>query len=120
MTSCSSQQMKRPASKRAFGNIQPGLAGRAARCGVSVSGCLYNGIDIGRGEVGTGDSTTVESCTVRTVGGYGITGSSVTHCTAYETGSGGIFATTASDCFASSAGNGLYAGTASNCSARSE
>ena len=60
--------------------------------GVSVSGCLYTGIDIGRGELGIGDSTTVESCNVRTVGGYGITGSSVTRLTAYETGSGGIFA----------------------------
>ena len=87
--------------------------------GVSVSGVMYNGIDIGRGEAGTGDSTTIESCNVRTVGGYGITGTSVTRCTAYETGSGGIFGTTVSDCYASSASNGIYADTASNCSASS-
>ena len=79
---------------------------------LSVSGCLYDGIRI------EDDSTVVESCTVRTVGNYGIIASSVLRCTAFEIGSTAINAITASDCFGSSpGGNGLFVnGTASNCS----
>jgi hypothetical protein len=79
--------------------------------GVSVSGCLNYGIFLG-----TGDSTVVESCTVKTVNS-GIVADSVSHCTAQECGAYGIYATTASDCrgVAIGSGAGLLATTANNC-----
>ena len=48
---------------------------------VSISGCLSSGINIGD----YGDST-VESCTVRTVGSYGIIASTIKSCTAIDCG----------------------------------
>jgi hypothetical protein len=98
--------------------------------GVSVSGCLYDGIYLG-----TGDSTVVESCTVQTVGSYGIaastikasvakdcggngiSGDQVADCRGECTGSGtGLYATTAQNCYGqSSSGTGLFASTAQNC-----
>ncbi len=62
--------------------------------GVTVSGCLNNGIYLG-----TGNSTVVESCTVNTVGGSGIVASSVSHSTANQCGNTAITADTASDCY---------------------
>ena len=99
--------------------------------GVSVSGVLDSGIFLG------GNSTVVDSCTVNTVGSYGIQASSVTHSTAYQCGNTAIDANTASDCYGygtgsgdgvranqtatgcfgqSGTGYGLYANTALNCS----
>jgi hypothetical protein len=99
---------------------------------VSVSGCLYSGVYLG-----TGNSTAVESCTVRTAGGYGIYASIIKSCSAADcgstaingdqasdcrgqcTGSGyGLSATTAQNCYgyaSGSGGNGLSATTAQNC-----
>jgi hypothetical protein len=80
--------------------------------GVSISGCLNYGIYLN-----SGNSTVVESCTVQTVGGYGIYASAVSHSTANACGYYAIFADTASDCYGYSVGSGigLYATTANNC-----
>jgi hypothetical protein len=98
--------------------------------GVSVSGCYFDGIYLG-----TGDSTVVEACTVRTVGRYGIVASiikasvamdcggtaingvQVADCRGECTGSDyGLSATTALNCYGfSGSGTGLYAFTAQNC-----
>ena len=78
--------------------------------GVTVSGCLLDGINVG------GNSTLVESCAISTVGGNGIFADSVSHCTAYQCGGNGINANTASDCHGSSSSNyGLIATTAHEC-----
>ena len=97
---------------------------------VSVSGCLFTGIGLG-----TGDSTVVESCTVRTMGGVGILASTVKSSVAVDCGNiaiagdqvsdcrgkttgifPGVNATTANNCVGSSvSGNGLNATTANNC-----
>ena len=97
---------------------------------VSISGCLVFGIVLG-----TGDSTVVESCTVRTVGNYGIVASTIKSSLAIDcgttaisgdqvsdsrgqcSGSGdGLDATTALNCYGySSSGNGLDIITAQNC-----
>jgi hypothetical protein len=103
--------------------------------GVSISGCLYSGIYLGNG-----DSTVVESCTVRTVGNYGIvasiikasvakdcgdsaiSGSQVADCRGESTGSSyGVIANTALNCYGySSSSYGLYAATtAQNCQGNS-
>jgi hypothetical protein len=96
----------------------------------SVSGCLNFGIFLN-----TGNSTVVESCTVRTVGSYGINASTVKSSSALDCGfpaisggqvsdcygqcsggSEGINAITAQNCYGySSSGAGLYAQTAQNC-----
>jgi hypothetical protein len=81
--------------------------------GVNVSGCGFNGIN-----PGNADSTVVESCAVRTVGGYGIAASVVKNCTALGCGSTAISGTTVSDCRgqSTSSGTGVFAGaTAQNC-----
>ena len=80
--------------------------------GVTVSGCLTYGIN-----VGTGNSTVVESCTVNSVGGSGIVASSVTHSTAIQCGNTAIMADTASDCYgncSTGSGDGLYVTYAAN------
>jgi len=84
--------------------------------GVTVSGCLYDGI-----RIGIDDSTTVESCTVSMVGGFGIAACSVTKCVAFECGLAGIAATTASDCvgISNSSYPGLNAYSAHNCVGKS-
>jgi len=79
---------------------------------VSVSGCLTNGIFLSTG------STTVESCTVQTVGNIGIEASAVYHSTVLSCGLYGIVANTLSDCHGESYGNGsgVYAyGSMNNC-----
>ena len=68
--------------------------------GVSVSGCSNYGIYLT-----LGDSTVVESSTVRTVGGYGIQANSVLRSTANQCGSVAMIAYIASDCYASSTGS---------------
>jgi hypothetical protein len=80
--------------------------------GVSVSGCSDNGIYLG-----LGDATVVESCTVRTVGGYGIVASTIKASVAKDCGGTAIYGDQVADCRGESAGSGygLYATTALNC-----
>jgi len=80
---------------------------------VSVSGCLYDGINLG-----TGESEIVESCTVRTVGNGGIRASTVKSSGAKDCGASAITGDQVSDCRgqSSSGGYGVYASaTALNC-----
>jgi hypothetical protein len=98
-----------------FGNgiYYSGTAPRAVRVsGVNVSGCLLSGIFLG-----SGDSTVVESCAVRTVGGDGIVGSVVKSCTALECGGTAVAGAAVSDCWGQSTGSsyGVFAFTAQNC-----
>ena len=79
---------------------------------VSVSGCLNNGIALGGGS-----STLVESCTVNTVGGYGIIANIVSRCSAFSCGNTAISAYTAADCYGyctGSSGDGVSANNAAN------
>jgi hypothetical protein len=80
--------------------------------GVSVSGCSGFGIILG-----TASSTVVDSCTVQTIGVYGIQASSVFHSSAYLCGSVAINANTAENCYGncSGSGDGFYVGTANDC-----
>jgi hypothetical protein len=79
--------------------------------GVSISGCKTYGILLG-----SGTSAVVESCTVQTVGSYGIYASAVSHSSAADCGTTGISADTASDCYGQSpGGNGIFASTATGC-----
>jgi hypothetical protein len=79
--------------------------------GISVSGCLDYGINLN-----TGDSTVVESCTVRTVGGRGIIANSIKSSVAVYCGSDALYGSYVSDSRGhSGSGTGLYATTAQNC-----
>ena len=81
--------------------------------GVSVSGCLGNGIALG-----SVNSTIVESCTVLNVGGYGIGASTVVRSYAKNCGNVAISADTAADSegVCTSGGDGLDASfSANNC-----
>jgi len=98
--------------------------------GVSVSGCLNYGINLDNSE-----STRVENCVVRTVGGAGIVANTIRGCVALDCGSTvilgrqvsdsrgqsvdigyGLSATTAQNCYGSSSSSiGLLATTAQNC-----
>ena len=60
---------------------------------VSVSGCLYGGIEV----LNSDGSTLVESCTVRTVGGTGILAYMVKQSTALDCGGVGIWSYLVSD-----------------------
>jgi hypothetical protein len=82
--------------------------------GVSVSGCLYNGIDLR-----TGDSTLVESCTARTIGGNGIQASLIKSCSATDCGSTAIAGFEVSDCRGSGASSGVSGENVHNCSGAS-
>jgi hypothetical protein len=79
---------------------------------ISVSGCLDYGIFLN-----TGDSTVVESCTVRTFGYYGIVASTIKSCSAIDCGGYAISGDRVSDCNgqSSGAGAGVYSITAQNC-----
>ena len=79
--------------------------------GLNVSGCLYDGINLGQG-----DSVRVEWCTVRTAGNYGIVATAVSGCSATEIGYIGISGVTATDCFASAISFGVVVDSASSCS----
>jgi hypothetical protein len=69
--------------------------------GVSVSGCLYDGISPGL------YSTVIESCTVLMVGGSGIVADTISRSTAFYCGNTAIDAAIiASDCFGYCTGNG--------------
>jgi hypothetical protein len=82
--------------------------------GVTVSGVLNSGIYLG-----TGNSTLVENCEVRTVGGYGIVAASASGSTAYDCGSDALTASaTANNCYGVCTGSGdgiSCSGTAENC-----
>lgn len=79
---------------------------------IAVSGCLYSGI-----RLQLGVSTVVESCTVRTVGGYGIAASTIKQSLATDCGYIAIYGDQVSDSrgVSTGSGNGVYAATAQNC-----
>jgi len=95
-----------------FGSGIFGYTQNARVSGVSVSGCLYDGISLG-----LENSTVVESCTVRTVGGTGISASTIKASVAKDCGGHGIFGEQMADCRGESTGSGtgLNAKTAQNC-----
>ena len=80
--------------------------------GISVSGCQYHGI-----YVGSGASTSVENCVVRTVGSYGIFANTIRGCVALDCGGHAISGQQVSDSRGESVGSGtgLSADTALNC-----
>jgi hypothetical protein len=79
--------------------------------GINVAGCLYDGISLG-----WNDSTVVEACTVRTVGGYGIAASTIKGSSAINCGLTAIAGNQVSDCRGTSAsGDGVSADVALNC-----
>jgi hypothetical protein len=76
---------------------------------VTVSGCQYDGI-------ASGASSVVESCTIQTVGNYGIYASTIKQSLAIDCGSDAINGLQVSDCRGESAGgNGVSGDTALNC-----
>ena len=81
--------------------------------GVSVSGCMEDGIYLYEG-----GATIVESCTVQTVGSSGIYADNVSHSSASNCGSQGIGSDSVSDCVGiciGSGGTGISANMAINC-----
>jgi hypothetical protein len=77
---------------------------------ISVSGCLLYGIVLGND-----NSTVAESCTVRTIGGYGILASTVKQSLATDCSSDAIYGDQVSDCQGQTTGStGIYAYTAQN------
>jgi hypothetical protein len=82
--------------------------------GVSVTGCLSDGINLT-----AGNSTLVEACTVRTIGGKGIEAEVVKNCVAMDCGNNSyaIHAVLATDCRGEGKGTslGVYAAIAQNC-----
>ena len=90
-------------------------AANARVSGVSVAGCLTQGIYLG-----SGDSTLVESCTVRTVGDSGIAATTVKNSVAVDCGQTGIAGITVADCYAEGrTGAGISATTVQNCNSGS-
>ena len=69
---------------------------------ISVSGCRFDGISLS-GQ----NSTEVEACTVRTVGGYGIIASTVKSSSALDCGNTAIQGDQVSDCHGQSDGGGV-------------
>ncbi|MGZ4965690.1 MAG: hypothetical protein ACXV97_00795 [Chthoniobacterales bacterium] len=81
--------------------------------GVTVSGCLNDGINLG-----LNSSVLVESCAGFTAGGNGIYASTVSRCAAQQCGMYGVYAYSAFGSFGDSTStvfNGLYANAAENC-----
>ncbi|MCX6890669.1 MAG: hypothetical protein WCL11_00920 [Verrucomicrobiota bacterium] len=79
--------------------------------GVSVSGCLEAGIDLG-----IGNATVVESCMVHTVGNCGINANTIKSSAAQDCGGSAIFGREVSDSRGEShTGSGVYAASAQNC-----
>ena len=93
------------------------IPGNTRISGVSVSGCLSYGINLA-----TGDALVVESCTVRSVGGYGIVASTIKGSMAVDCGGNAISGYEVSDSRGISTGSGigLYAVTGQNCHGSSE
>ena len=79
---------------------------------LSISGCSVYGIYLLNG-----NSTVVEACAVRTVGGYGIVASTIKSCAAMDCGNTAIYGDEVSDSRGQCSGSssGLYAITAQNC-----
>jgi hypothetical protein len=79
---------------------------------VSVAGVLVEGIDLG-----TGESTFVESCHARIVGGNGITAGMVRDCVVRECGTDGVIGISVENCSAlvTGSGTGIKATSALNC-----
>jgi hypothetical protein len=78
---------------------------------VMVVGCQYSGIYLS-----SGNSTVVESCTVRTAGSYGISASTIKQSVAIDCGDGAIIGKEVSDCRGeANDGTGVSATTALNC-----
>ena len=97
-----------------YGIYSAGAPRNVRIAGVSVSGCLNDGIKLNL------NSSSVESCVIATVGGNGIYASVVSRCAAYQCGVNGIFANTVSDSYGSSpSGYGIFAQVANNCCATS-
>lgn len=97
-----------------YGIYSAGAPRNVRIAGVTVSGCLNDGIRLNL------DSSSVESCVVTTVGGNGIYAGTVSRCAAYQCGGNGIFADTVSDSYGfSPSGYGIYAQVANNCYATS-
>jgi hypothetical protein len=96
----------------AYGIFSPTVMANTLVSRVSVSGCLNYGIFLGNGE-----STVVEFCTARTVGGIGIYASAVKSCSAFDCGNYAIVGDQVSDCSARSGGSGtgVYGQTVQNC-----
>lgn len=69
---------------------------------VTISGCGNNGINLG-----TGDSTVVESCTVRTVGSEGIYASTIKESSASDCGGDAIYGDQVSNCRGQATGTGF-------------
>jgi hypothetical protein len=92
-----------------YSDAQPGNT-RVA--GVSVSGCLSDGIMLG-----VAQPSVVESCTVWTVGGVGIMAITIKSSVAVDCGSSAVYGVQVSDSkgLSSSSGGGLSATTAQNC-----
>lgn len=82
--------------------------------GVSVSGCLYQGIYLSYN-----NSSEVEFCTVRSVGASGILADNISHCTAVDCGSIAISAPSgsAADCLGQCTGldTAIYGKVVNNC-----
>jgi hypothetical protein len=80
--------------------------------GVSVSGCLTNGIHLN-----IGNATVIDSCTAQSIGYIGIYASSVTRSTVSLCGFNAIVGYTISDCsgFATGSGNGVNGVNVNNC-----
>jgi hypothetical protein len=78
---------------------------------VSVSGCVAGGIVLGES-----DSTTVEDCTARTIGGYGLRALTIRDSSAIDCGGNAIEGLEVMNCYAASTGaNGIVAENALNC-----
>ncbi|MDB6027420.1 MAG: hypothetical protein JWM68_3643 [Verrucomicrobiales bacterium] len=87
-----------------YGITFSGTLSGARVANVSVSGCQFYGIFLGF------NVTTVESCTVKTVGGLGIYADIVSASVAVDCGGTALSANSASNCRGqSSAGTGVYA-----------
>jgi hypothetical protein len=109
-------------------NTSLGAPVNARVSGVSVSGCLLDGINLG-------DDSIVEFCTIKTVGGsgivagivsdskvrecgnVGISATTVNNCSVWGSNSDAILATNAINCYGYSSGNGsgIHVATANNC-----
>ena len=77
-----------------------------------MNGCSGTGI-----ELGFEYSNVVDHCTVRVIGGQGIHAGAVSDATAYQCGSNGINAITASGCYGTTVAGarGVFSDTAVNC-----
>ena len=92
-----------------YGILAQGVTRNFHVTGVTVSGCLADGINLG---AAPGASTLVESCTVQNVGGLGIVANTVTHSAALSCGNSAIVANTVSDSTgqcSGSTGDGIHA-----------